>query len=1024
MQSKPPPEFDPAFLRELAGGLRLKAGERLFESHRVEASAWESPVLTGRVRDGQENYRPKLNLRSTVFVENQCDCEDGRKGKVCAHAVAVALYHEALKSEVAFQKEAESHESRGSELAEADTSQAPVLRSILLAEEGTRLRLLIFLPPNLPEAAQRNAIVLKLEAASGREILPLGKLPSDKTFQINPAHEKALRLIESWCGGKLASLLQLTQGRLLALLSALEAEPVVYWLKKPNEPITWTGATLPGVHDFLEAPPEVAEPEVKVSTENETHAIPAGLSLREPSKKNPRRIAEARSKKLFQTRPGDFPACGEPAESTASRVADSMEGYSSNRIVVDGSPNFLAVRLPAHDDSIRPLREILKKAGFMLEPSNRKWWLRDRHKTLNFLAEHWRTLKDQWQAAFTQNFETKLKDIELSSIDVQTKEESGRFFLDISLSAASDEMELRKAIASGKSYVGSDDGSLTLLDQSSVERLHQIERAVSGQADRPFTPNFSKRLGSAELVDVEDLLDEACEGWQPPQAWQSRSRALKQVAALVPAPIRPAFDSILRSYQRIGVAWLWHLYRHDLGGILADEMGLGKTLQALALIECIRPSASPPNSGQANSGPRQGSGRHEGQNNSESSGPALVVCPASLVENWLRETTRFTPGLKAIKHHGPKRAKEPVALEDVDLVITSYGTLRQDAELLTTMDWCVVIGDEAQHIKNRRSQNAKTLTRLHSAGRFLLTGTPVENSLDDLLSLFTFLMPGYLEKAPPKLSQEDRAWHSNRQTSRAAAYILRRTKKEVAPELPDKIEKTFFCDLGSKQQRFYQDTLEKTRQEIFNLEMSGAHEGRLKFAAFTELLRLRQACVDPRILDESFAANESAKLAAFDEVLDECLDNGSRLLVFSSFVSALKLLAEHLKAKDHRFCYLDGSTKTRLAICDTFNDDESIPVFLISLKAGGTGLNLTGADTVLHYDPWWNPAAEAQATDRAHRIGQEKVVTSIKLIATNTVEEKVLELQAKKTKILAELFEESEAANAKVSIDDIKDLLN
>ncbi|MBC8190553.1 MAG: DEAD/DEAH box helicase [Puniceicoccaceae bacterium] len=339
------------------------------------------------------------------------------------------------------------------------------------------------------------------------------------------------------------------------------------------------------------------------------------------------------------------------------------------------------------------------------------------------------------------------------------------------------------------------------------------------------------------------------------------------------------------------------------------------------------------------------------------------------------------------------------------------------------MNGSTVSDGDAHHLKNRRSQNAKTLSSLHAEGRFLLTGTPVENSLDDLLSLFSFLMPGYLQKPAGQLSQDDKAWHNKRQTERAAAYILRRTKKEVAPELPEKIEKTFFCELGSKQQRFYQDTLEKTRRDIFNLEMSGASTGRVQFAAFTELLRLRQVCVDPRILDEQFPEKESAKLAAFDEVLDECLDAGSRILVFSSFVTALQLLAAHLEGKGHRFCYLDGKTRNRQALVDQFNEDESIPVFLISLKAGGTGLNLTGADTVLHYDPWWNPAAEAQATDRAHRIGQTKVVTSIKLIAADTVEEKVLELQAKKAEILKELFEESEAANARVSLDDIKELL-
>jgi SNF2 family DNA or RNA helicase len=1024
---KPPPTFDQNFLRELAGSVVLKAGERLFESHSVESAKWESPVLVGQVSGTADRYEPKLNLRSTVFADNRCNCPEGRKRKVCAHAVAAALYFEASKQE-RFHEEAAQVAEDLTEANEAPPSEpvAPRLNSIKLSNEGMRLRLLVFLPPNLKEAAERGAIVVKLDAAVGREILTLNKLSPTKAYATSEAQEKVLSLVESWCGGKLAGLLQLTPARLRKLLALLQGEPVVYWVKKPSEPISWEGNTLEGVHEFLttsESKNEEDDEDAPAVVEPSKPQIRAGVRLRESARPNPRRLAESKGKRLFQTKPGDFPSCGARAESTASRVADAMEGYSSNRVVVDGSTHFLAIRLPGQDDTIQPLREILKKAGFMLEPSNRKWWLRDRHKTLNFLAEHWRALKEQWQAGFTENFETKLKDVALSSIDVQAREDSGRFSLEISLNVKSDEMDLRKAIASGKSYVDSDGGSITLLDQSSVERLHQIERAVSGQADRPFTPHFSKRLATADLADVEDLIDEVCEGWQPPQAWQSRSRALKQVGALEPAPIRPAFDTILRSYQRIGVAWLWHLYRNDLGGILADEMGLGKTLQALALIECIRPSTDSTTSGQASSHPRQGSGGQARQENPENSGPALVVCPASLVENWLRESSRFTPGLKAIKHHGPKRAKEPVALEDADLIITSYGTLRQDAELLTTMDWCVVIGDEAQHIKNRRSQNAKTLTRLHSAGRFLLTGTPVENSLDDLLSLFTFLMPGYLEKAPPKLSQEDRVWHSNRQTSRAAAYILRRTKKEVAPELPDKIEKTFFCELGSKQQRFYQETLERTRKEIFNLEMSGANEGRLKFAAFTELLRLRQACVDPRILDKTFAARESAKLAAFDEVLDECLDNGSRMLVFSSFVTALKLLAAHLEAKGHRFCYLDGSTNNRLAICDTFNEDESIPVFLISLKAGGTGLNLTGADTVLHYDPWWNPAAEAQATDRAHRIGQEKVVTSIKLIAINTVEEKVLELQAKKAALLEGLFEESQAANAKVSIDDIKNLL-
>ena len=998
---KPAPTFDRSFLIELGGGMVFRQAEKLFESHAVESAEWESPVLKGLVDGGDGIFTPELNLRSTVFAENTCTCPDGRKRKVCVHALATALHYEALKHEAAHSNDVAEglsldpvDEPTSTPIAEP---KLPRVRSIKLGEEGLPLRILIFLPPNLEEAAARGAIVLKLDAAAGREILPLNKLNPRQKYKVAPQQVAVLKLVESWCGGKLSSLLQLTGAQLRKLLDAVAGEPIVYWVKKPNAPIDWQDGQLPGVYEFLgepDADPEMLEPEpVALDPAPPRRQFRSDLSLREKSKPNLRRLAESKRPKLWETKKGDYPI--------ANEAAASMDGHSTNRVVVDGSPHYIAIRLPSVDaDTTQPLRTILKAEGFMLEPSNRKWWLRDRHKTLNFLAGYWKALNDQWQAEFTDNFKAKLKAVELSALQIEAKEDAGKFALAITLSEQTDETDLRRALARGKNYVESDSGAITLLDRSSVEQLHEIERAVSGQADRPFTPTFTKRLDTQDLSDVEDLLDELCEGWQPPQAWQSRSRALKEVGALEPAPVRPSFDAILRTYQRIGTAWLWHLYRHQLGGILADEMGLGKTLQALALIECIR-----------------------NQDTSPSGHPALVVCPASLVENWQRESARFTPNLKTFKHHGSKRAKEPAALEEVDLIITSYGTLRQDAELLGTMDWCVVIGDEAQHIKNRRSQNAKTLMSLHAEGRFLLTGTPVENSLDDLLSLFSFLMPGYLQKPTGKLSQDDKAWHNKRQTERAAAYILRRTKKEVAPELPDKIEKTFFCELGAKQQGFYQDTLEKTRRDIFNLEMSGANKGRVQFAAFTELLRLRQACVDPRILDKEFPERESAKLAAFDEVLDECLDAGSRILVFSSFVTALKLLAEHLEQKGHKFCYLDGSTKNRLAICDQFNDDESIPVFLISLKAGGTGLNLTGADTVLHYDPWWNPAAEAQATDRAHRIGQAKVVTSIKLIAANTVEEKVLELQARKAEILKELFEESEAANAKVSLDDIKSLL-
>ena len=392
---------------------------------------------------------------------------------------------------------------------------------------------------------------------------------------------------------------------------------------------------------------------------------------------------------------------------------------------------------------------------------------------------------------------------------------------------------------------------------------------------------------------------------------------------------------------------------------------------------------------------------------------SLVACPASLVENWRREAARFTPELGVFIHHGDRRLTDAAAFDSYDLVITSYGTLTRDRALFESIDFTCVIADEAQHIKNRRSQNATALRALRSRGRFLLTGTPLENSLEDLRSLFEFLMPGYVDKVLPGVRGEDREWIDERLRRQTAPYILRRTKQAVAPELPAKIEQIIWCEPTPLQAKLYRDTQEKLERELFNLEASGANEAAVRFATLTQLLRLRQIACDPRLIkvapesqpDNANGANlttaaqpaysDSAKLETFRELLAESVDDNHRLLVFSQFTSLLALLREELVTQDVAHCYLDGSMspRARQAEVDRFQSSPEVSVFLISLKAGGTGLNLTGADTVVHFDPWWNPAAEAQATDRAHRIGQTRVVTSYKLIVSGTVEEKVLALQ-------------------------------
>jgi SNF2 family DNA or RNA helicase len=330
----------------------------------------------------------------------------------------------------------------------------------------------------------------------------------------------------------------------------------------------------------------------------------------------------------------------------------------------------------------------------------------------------------------------------------------------------------------------------------------------------------------------------------------------------------------------------------------------------------------------------------------------------------------------------------------------------------------------------------------------LLTGTPLENSLDDLRSLFEVLMPGYIDKVPAGTRGDERLWYDERLRAKTATYILRRTKTVVAPELPPKIEQVLYCELSATQAALYRRVQEESERALIDLETSGASENSLRLATLTQLLRLRQVCCDPRLLPNSKGQNpnakspdalseiqnpnskienpiDSAKLDAFRELLSEAVDDGHRLLVFSQFTSLLALLRTELEMQELELCYLDGSMtqKARQAEVDRFNNSATIPVFLISLKAGGTGLNLTAADTVVHFDPWWNPAVEAQATDRAHRIGQTRMVTSYKLITRDTVEEKILTLQNRKREIIQATIGGEEEFAASLNWKEIQELL-
>ena len=884
----------------------------------------------------------------------------------------------------------------------------------------------LFLPPNLAAAAPRDAIAVRLEfdpaAAPTPEIFP------------------ALALLQRWSGaGAPPKLLQLTRAQLRQLVEALPGQPVFFWTNGAATPIAWQDDGLAGVSVFIK-PPAARRPQ---------------------------------------------PEMAEPAPPPRSAAG------APSPLAVDGSEHFLALSLPSREHPRYPeALALVKENGFTLEPSNRKWWLRDRHKTLNFLAAHRARLATQFGAGFTANFEKNTAHIRAAEITTEVGETGDSFAVTVGLRAGNaDESTLRSALATNRGYLEAG-GRIFLLEPSKLQQLTAAQRALAGDPRAGLAPRRTQRISSARTAETQDILEELSPGFQPPESWRTRSAALHQLTALAPAPIPEALDRQLRPYQRLGAAWLCHLHRHQLGGILADEMGLGKTLQALALLSALRgeskvqrakPSdlgASPSWRRESESGSRSGTlrvpmGRLEGAPpplrsvNAEMHpsglettpaprstpsdlplaalnprGPSLVVCPATLLENWRREAARFAPELRVYVHHAEQRLAAAAAFGAYDLIITSYGTLARDQLLFAAVEFATIIADEAQHIKNRRSQNAAALRALRARARFLLTGTPLENSLDDLRSLFEFLLPGYLQKVPAGLRNDERGWFDDRLRAQTAPYILRRTKRSVAPELPEKIEQILWCEMTPGQAALYRETQERSERELFDLAAGGASETKLKFAALTQLLRLRQICCDPRLVRPARAGEcpqpphergegsappfaDSAKLDAFNELLAEAVDDGHRVLVFSQFTSLLALLRPELETQELAYCYLDGSmtTAARQAAVDRFQASPDIPVFLLSLKAGGTGLNLTGADTIVHFDPWWNPAAEAQATDRAHRIGQHRVVTSYKLITTGTVEEKVLALQVEKRALLAGVFEASDAVAAKLSLADLKSLL-
>lgn len=556
---------------------------------------------------------------------------------------------------------------------------------------------------------------------------------------------------------------------------------------------------------------------------------------------------------------------------------------------------------------------------------------------------------------------------------------------------------VRMFLESGKRFIPLKDGSFAEAD---LDELKRVATLLEEAGALPGKTRTRLPLFHATALDLLATLGDV-----EIEAKARRAMAeLREIDGIPPVKAPDGLNAELRHYQEAGLSWLWFLYRHGLSGVLADDMGLGKTIQALSLMLKIK--------------------REHG------SQPSLVVAPTSVLPNWEREIEKFTPELSFVTWHGSDRRDNVEQLKKADLVLTSYALIRRDLEELRSVGYRTVILDEAQNIKNADSATAQACKSVGADHKIALTGTPLENRLTELWSLFDFLMPGFLgnadsfhERYEHPITVQGEMETRERLKKRIHPFILRRLKTEVAKDLPPKTEVVTWVDMEPGQQALYREVLEDSKRKVHD-SIDKVGFARSRISILSALMKLRQVCCDPRLLKlpPGTQLPPSAKLERFGELVDELVREGHRALVFSQFTEMLEILTTQADEKKLPYMYLDGRTKDRMSKVDAFNAPDGPPVFFISLKAGGTGLNLTAADYVIHYDPWWNPAVEDQATDRTHRIGQTRAVFSYKLITRGTVEEKILGLQQRKRELAAGVLGTDSDIGKALTEKDVEDL--
>lgn len=668
--------------------------------------------------------------------------------------------------------------------------------------------------------------------------------------------------------------------------------------------------------------------------------------------------------------------------------------------------NYEAQRTPAPERGVIHVYERLaqKHLPRVLEALGPKWdgypgdWrLRVTKKTPEVFVP--------WLKSLPPEIEVRL-DSELATL--RDEPVSGTVSLDVT-EAGIDWFDLRVTLKVGDTTLTPEELKLLLNARGGYVRLgkkgwRRLHFNLSPEEDEQLARlGLNPRDFSAEpqRLHALQLADEAAKRFLGPERVEKIQRRATELKARVTPALPGAIRADLRPYQTEGFHFLAYLASNRFGGILADDMGLGKTLQALAWLAWLKESA---HSSAASTLP-----------------PALVVCPKSVMDNWRAEAERFSPGLRVCLWRGEPAAELDAARERAELIVVNYSQLRSLCPEISNTRWLAAVLDEAQYIKNPDSQTAQAARALQTEHRLALTGTPIENRLLDLWSILGFAMPGALGNRAHFLrcfDAKDDPLARRRLAARVRPFLLRRTKSQVAKDLPDRVEEDLLCEMEGKQKLLYQAELKRARRLMLGLQTE-QQLNQQRFNILTSLLRLRQICCHPALVDDNLRDTESAKLAALEDLLEPLMDEGHKVLVFSQFVTMLELLRATVKQRAWPYFYLAGGTENRGELVQEFQSAKGSAVFLISLKAGGFGLNLTAASYVVLFDPWWNPAVENQAIDRTHRIGQTSKVMAYRLLVRESIEQKIRLLQRQKAALMDDVLGEERFAQS-LTLDDLR----